>query len=106
MRQLKLSVISLPVGVMLVSFILFSQVFTAVASSSDRTDKELKDKDIKQKSKSSETNLNDEDNIGKQEERESQDNVMVDNGDDNNNSSGEEDDVPFELPFDNIIPFP
>ena len=46
-----------------------SKVFTALASSSSyQTYKEPKDKDIKQKSKSSDTKPNDEDTTGKQEE--------------------------------------
>jgi hypothetical protein len=56
--QQKLFVINLLIGVMIVSLILLSQVFTALAeasSSLDQTDKELKDKDIKHKSKSSDT---------------------------------------------------
>jgi hypothetical protein len=109
--QLKLFVIHLPVGVMIVTLILFSQVFTALASlsSSDQADKELKDEDIKQELVSGDTNLN-EDNTEKQEEV-----VQESNGDarergleqnitiDDIHSS---DDIPFELPFDNIIPFP
>jgi hypothetical protein len=102
---------------MIVSLILFSQVLTAAAAADAagvQTAIEL-DKAIKQKLGTSETDLN-EDDIGKQEEeateeqesnddtRESEDNVMIDD-DDNINSSEEEDDVPFELPFDNIIPF-
>jgi hypothetical protein len=111
--QLKLFVIHVPVGVMIVSLILFSQAFTALAvasSSSDQTDKELKDKDTKQKSKSSDTKPNDGDNMGKQTEEEQESNsdtraigleqnITIENIHPSN-------DMPFELPFDNSLPFP
>jgi hypothetical protein len=85
----------------------------ALASSSDQTDKELKDKDIKQKSKSSETKLTNENNIVKQEEegKEEQEsngytrargleehNITIDN-------IHLSDVIPFELPFANSLPF-
>jgi hypothetical protein len=120
--QLKLFAIYLPVGVMIVSLILFSQVSTAAASAElmDKEDDEYKA--IKQELGTSETNPND-DNRGKQEEEaaeeqesnddtsESEDNVMIDDdgdGGDNINPSedDDDDDVPFKLPFDNTIPFP
>ena len=124
--QLKLFAIYLPVGVMIVSLILFSQVSTAAASAElmDKEDDEVKA--IKQELGTSETNPND-DNRGKQEEEEaeeqesnddtseSEDNVMIDDdgdGGDNINPSedddddDDDDDVPFKLPFDNTIPFP
>ena len=125
--QLKLFAIYLPVGVMIVSLILFSQVSTAAASAELMDKEDDEDKAIKQELGTSETNPND-DNRGKQEEEEeaeeqesnddtseSEDNVMIDDdgdGDDNINPSedddddDDDDDVPFKLPFDNTIPFP
>ena len=124
--QLKLFAIHLPIGVMIVSLILFSQILTAAAAGAEeQTDIELENEDTKEQLGTSETTRND-DNMGKQEEateeqesnddtreRESQDNVMIDDDDDDdhdhNINSSEVDDVdddtPFELPFDNIIPF-
>ena len=111
--QLKLFVINLLIGVMIVSLILFSQVFTALAgasSSSEQTDKELKDKDIKHKSKSSDTKPNDEDNVGNHKE------VKEKKQQSNGHTRGRglqadkiminDNDIPFELPFHDIIPFP
>jgi hypothetical protein len=124
--QLKLFAIYLPVGVMIVSLILFSQVSTAAASAELMDKEDDEDKAIKQELGTSETNPND-DNRGKQEEEaaeeqesnddtsESEDNVMIDDdgdGGDNINPSedddddDDDDDVPFKLPFDNTIPFP
>ena len=125
--QLKLFAIYLPVGVMIVSLILFSQVSTAAASAELMDKEDDEDKAIKQELGTSETNPND-DNRGKQEEEEeaeeqesnddtseSEDNVMIDDdgdGDDNinpsedNDDDDDDDDVPFKLPFDNTIPFP
>lgn len=121
--QLKLFAIYLPVGVMIVSLILYSQVSTAAASAELMDKEDDEDKAIKQELGTSETNPND-DNRGKQEEEEaaeeqesnddtseSEDNVMIDDdgdGDDNINPSedDDDDDVPFKLPFDNTIPFP
>ena len=122
--QLKLFAIYLPVGVMIVSLILFSQVSTAAASAELMDKEDDEDKAIKQELGTSETNPND-DNRGKQEEEEeaaeeqesnddtseSEDNVMIDDdgdGGDNINPSedDDDDDVPFKLPFDNTIQFP
>ena len=124
--QLKLFAIYLPVGVMIVSLILFSQVSTAAASAELMDKEDDEDKAIKQELGTSETKPND-DNRGKQEEEtaeeqesnddtsESEDNVMIDDdgdGGDNINPSedddddDDDDDVPFKLPFDNTIPFP
>jgi hypothetical protein len=114
--QLKLFVINLLIGVMIVNLILFSQVFTALAgasSSSDQTDKELKDKDIKQKSKSSDTKPSNQQNntvtqAEGEEEHESNDdtggrglkqNITIDD-------THPSDNIPFELPLDNTLPFP
>ena len=67
--QLNLFVICHPIGVVIVSLILFTQVLTApaIAESAELMDKEHEDKAIKQKLGTSETNLN-EDNIGKQKQ--------------------------------------
>jgi hypothetical protein len=88
--------------------------YALASSSSDQTDKELKDKDIKQKSKSSETKLTNENNMVKQEEegKEEQEsngytrargleehNITIDN-------IHLSDVIPFELPFANSLPFP
>jgi hypothetical protein len=113
--QLKLFVINLLTGVMIVSLILFSQVFRALAgasssSSSDQTDKELKDKDIKHKSKSSYTKPNDEDNVGnhkavKEKKQQSNDHTRG-RGLQADKIMINDNDIPFELPFHDIIPFP
>ena len=114
--QLKLFVINLLIGLMIVSLILLSQVFTALAeasSSSDQTDKELKDNDIKQKSKSSDTKpSNQQNNTITQAEGEEEHESNGDTGgrglkqnitiDDTHPS----DNIPFELPLDNTLPFP
>jgi hypothetical protein len=114
--QLKLFVINLLIGLMIVNLILLSQVFTALAeasSSSDQTDKELKDKDIKQKSKSSDTKpSNQQNNTITQAEGEEEHESNGDTGgrglkqnitiDDTHPS----DNIPFELPLDNTLPFP
>jgi hypothetical protein len=126
MPQLKLFVIYLQIGVMILSLItIFSQVLTEAVAAEELIDIEFDDKAIKQELETSETNLN-EDDIGKQEEatemqesnydtreRESEDNVTIndDDYDDNGNNDNdinpsEEDDVPFELPFNNTLPFP
>ena len=65
--QLKLFAIYLPVGVMIVSLILYSQVSTAAASAELMDKEDDEDKAIKQELVTSETNPND-DNRGKQEE--------------------------------------
>ena len=111
------------VGVlMIVGVIIFSQVFTSsritiATASTEMTDKELEGKAIKQELEPSETQEiqdEEEDNTAKQEEEEIQesnddtagtgsegDTIMRDG-----NYSSDDDDVPFDLPFDNMIPFP
>jgi hypothetical protein len=117
--QLKLLVIHLPVGVIIVSLIFLGQVLTPAPAAEEQTDIELEDKDTKQELEPSETEViededeEEEDNIAKQEEEEIQesnddtagigveeDNIITDG----NYSS--DNDVPFDLPFDNMIPFP
>jgi len=109
--QLKLSVINLMIGIMIVSLILFSHVFTTLAvASSEQTDKELKDKDIKHKSKSSDTKPNEEDNIW--QHKEVKEKKQQSNGHTRGRGLQEDkimindNDIPFELPFHDIIPFP
>ena len=116
MMQLKLFAIDLPITVIVVSLILFNQLFTTTvaAAAADQTDIELADKDIKQKPLSNDKEDNDN-NIWKQREEKQEEEEKV--GNDNTRERGlEEDnimiddddheDVSFELPFDNIIPFP
>lgn len=108
------------------------QIFTATAAAAlalaaaeDQTDIEVKDKDIKEELGTSDTKATNDDNTAKDREQEieeesnnntraretglEEDNVMIDDtdtyssDDDNNDDDG---DVPFKLPFDNIIPFP
>jgi hypothetical protein len=93
-----------------ISLIIFNQVFTATAAA-ELIDFEPEDKALKQELWPSETQEIKEDNIEKQEEEEQENNgdtkrrgleedIMIDD----NYSS--DDDVPFELHFDNIVPFP
>ena len=116
MMQLKLFAIDLPIVVIVVSLIPFNQLFTTTvaAAAADQTDIELADKDIKQKPLSNDKEDNDN-NIWKQREEKQEEEEKV--GNDNTRERGlEEDnimiddddheDVSFELPFDNIIPFP
>ena len=116
MMQLKLFAIDLPIAVIVVSLIPFNQLFTTTvaAAAADQTDIELVDKDIKQKPLSNDKEDNDN-NIWKQREEKQEEEEKV--GNDNTRERGlEEDnimiddddheDVSFELPFDNIIPFP
>jgi hypothetical protein len=104
--------IPLPVGVMMLNLILFSHVLAAYAAK-EQTDTELEDEDTKEELGTSETNPK-EDDIAKQEEedkeesnddtkeRELEDNILIDEDDDISSSYA----IPFELPFDDIIPFP
>jgi Tfp pilus assembly protein PilN len=116
--QLKLFVVMyLPVGVIIVSLIFFGQVLTAAPAAEEQTDIELEDKDTKQESEPSETEeIKEEDNTGKQEEegkeeeQQSNDDTTGTGLEEDNITIGDNyssnDDVPFDLPFDNIIPFP
>jgi hypothetical protein len=93
-----------------INLIIFNQVFTETAAA-ELIGIEPEDKALKQELWPSETEEIKEDNIEKQEEEEQENNgdtkrrgleedIMIDD----NYSS--DDDVPFELHFDNIVPFP
>ena len=105
------TILHLLVEVLIFSLIIFNQVFTATAATELR-DIEPKDKAIKQELWPSGTVEIKEHNIEKQEEEEEENNgdiagtlleedIMIDD-----NYSSDDDDVPFELHFDNIVPFP
>ena len=106
------TILHLPVEVLIVSLIIFNQVFTVTAAA-ELIDIQPEDKVIKQELWPSETEEIKEDNIEKHEEEEQK---QENNGDterrgleedimiDDNYSS--DDGVPFELHFDNILPFP
>jgi hypothetical protein len=122
--QLKLFVMHLPIGVMIVSLIFVSQVVfsaaVAVVADEEQTDIiELEEYEgIKQELGPSETNPTENDIVKQEGEEEGEDedqqesngdtagteleddNIMID--DDNYLS----DKVPFDLPFDDIVPFP
>ncbi len=122
-KQFVIHLLLLLVGVLTVGLIMFSQVLTSTTTTATATatemmtDMELEDKAIKQELEPSETEEiedEDEDNTAKQEEEEIQesnddtagtgleeDSIMIDG-----NYSSDDDDVPFDLPFDNMIPFP
>ncbi len=105
--QLKLFIIDLPIGAMIVSLILLSQLLTAAA---ELIDIEPKDNDIKQQSDSSKTKPAKENNTVKQAEEEQESNGDTrERGIEQNITIDDihsSDDIPFELPFDNILPFP
>ena len=113
--------------------IIFSQILTsssttttATAAAMEMTDIELEDKAIKQESEPMETEevedeQKEEDNTAKQQDEEEKEEEQESNDDDtagtgleedsitidgNNSSDDDDDDVPFDLPFDNMIPFP
>ena len=103
------TILHLLVEVLIFSLIIFNQVFTATAATELR-DIEPKDKSMKQELWPSGTEEIKQHNIEKQEEEEEnngdtagtllEEDIMIDD----NYSS--DDDVPFELHFDNIVPFP
>jgi hypothetical protein len=91
-----------------------STVAPAIATASEMTDTELEDKAIKQElepSEMEEIDVEEEDNTTKQQEEEQESNddtagILLEEHNiiiENNYTSY---DVPFDLPFDNIIPFP
>jgi hypothetical protein len=105
--------------------IIFSQVLTLAAvavATKELTDIELEDKSIKQELGPSETEEieEEEDNTAKEQEEEGEKGQQESNGDtagteleedDDDNIMTDDnylsdDDVPFELPFDDIVPFP
>jgi hypothetical protein len=112
--QPKPFVIHLFVGVMILSLIFFNQVLTLLstpttAAAAELIDIELKDKDIKQGLGTSETKPNNENNIVKQEEeKEEQESNGYSRarGLEEHNITIDDDDIPFELPFANSLPFP
>jgi hypothetical protein len=122
-KQFVIHLLLILVGVLIVGVIIFSEVLTSssritiAAANTEMTDMEFEDKAIKQELEETETKEIDleeeEDNTAKQEEEEIQesndytagtglegDNIL---GDGNYSSDG---DVPFDLPFDNMVPFP
>ena len=107
--RLKLFVIHIPIGLIIMSLLLFNQVLIKAATA-EQADLDVKDKAIKQELGSSETKHTKENNTVKQAEENQES-----NGDTRGrvieqnitiNDIYPSDDVPFELPFDNIIPFP
>ena len=105
--QLKLFIIDLPIGAMIVSLILLGQLLTAAA---ELIDIEPKDKDIKQELDSSETKPDKENNTVNQVEEEQESNGDIrERGVEQNITIDDvhsSDDIPFVLPFDDILPFP
>jgi hypothetical protein len=107
---------------MIVGVIIFSQVFTSsritiATASTEMTDMELEEKAIEQELGPRETEEiqdEEEDNTAKQEEEEIQESnddtagtgLEGDTITRDGNYSSDDDDVPFDLPFDNMIPFP
>jgi hypothetical protein len=107
--QLKLFIIDLPIGALIVSLILLSQLLTAAAAA-ELIDIEPKDKDIKQELDSSETKPDKENNTVNQVEEEQESNGDTrERGVEQNITIDDihsSDDIPFVLPFDDILPFP
>ncbi|MDQ3868892.1 MAG: hypothetical protein M3250_04955 [Thermoproteota archaeon] len=105
--QLKLFIIDLPIGAMIISLILLSQLLTAAA---ELIDIEPKDKDIKQELDLSETKPDKENNTVNQVEEEQESNGDTrERGVEQNITVDDvhsSDDIPFVLPFDDILPFP
>jgi hypothetical protein len=105
--QLKLFIIDLPIGALIVSLILLGQLLTAAA---ELIDIEPKDKDIKQELDSSETKPDKENNTVNQVEEEQESNGDTrERGLEQNITIDDihsSDDIPFVLPFDDILPFP
>jgi hypothetical protein len=112
--QSKLFVIHLlllSVGVlMIVGLIIFSQVLTLASAAMEMTDMELEDKAIKQELEPSETEPTKENNTVNQEEEQESNGDTRERGLEQNITIGDDiypsDVIPFELPFNNIIPFP
>ena len=107
--QLKLFIIDLPIGALIVSLILLGQLLTAAAAA-ELIDIEPKDKDIKQELDSSETKPDKENNTVNQVEEEQESNGDTrERGLEQNITIDDihsSDDIPFVLPFDDILPFP
>ena len=96
---------------MIVGLIIFSQVLTLASAAMEMIDMELEDKAIKQELEPSETEPTKENNTVNQEEEEQESNSDTrERGLEQNITIGDDiypsDVIPFELPFNNIIPFP
>lgn len=107
--QLKLFIFYLPTGVIIISLLLFNQILMEAAAA-EQTDIYLKDKAIKQELASSKTKPAKENNTVKQPEEKQESNGDTRGAAIEQNMTIDDihasDDIPFELPFDNIIPFP
>jgi hypothetical protein len=108
--QLKLFIFYLPTGVIIISLLLFNQILMEAAAAAEQTDIYLKDKAIKQELASSKTKPTKENNTVKQPEEKHESNGDIPGAAVEQNMTIDDihasDDIPFELPFDNIIPFP
>ena len=108
--QLKLFIFYLPTGVIIISLLLFNQILMEAAAAAEQTDIYLKDKAIKQELASSKTEPTKENNTVKQPEEKQESNGDTQGAAIEQNMTVDDihasDDIPFELPFDNIIPFP
>jgi hypothetical protein len=108
--QLKLFIFYLPTGVIIISLLLFNQILMEAAAAAEQTDIYLKDKAIKQELASSKTKPTKENNTVKQPEEKQESNGDTRGAAIEQNMTVDDihasDDIPFELPFDNIIPFP
>jgi hypothetical protein len=109
--QAKLFIFYLPTGVIIISLLLFNQILMeAAAATAEQTDIYLKDKAIKQELASSKTKPIKENNTVKQPEENQESNGDTRGAAIEQNMTIDDidasDDIPFELPFDNIIPFP
>jgi len=108
--QLKLFIFYLPTGVIIISLLLFNQILMEAAAAAEQTDIYLKDKAIKQELASSKTKPTKENNTVKQPEEKQESNGDTRGAAIEQNMTIDDihasDDIPFELPFDNIIPFP
>jgi hypothetical protein len=108
--QLKLFIFYLPTGVIIISLLLFNQILMEAAAAAEQTDIYLKDKAIKQELASGKTKPTKENNTVKQPEEKQESNGDTRGAAIEQNMTIDDihasDDIPFELPFDNIIPFP
>jgi hypothetical protein len=109
--QPKLFVIHLLLlGVLIVGLTIFSQVFTSIATATDKANKEeLEPIETEEIEEDEEDNTAKQEGEGKEQEQESNDDtagtgleedIMIDD------NYSYDDDVPLELPFDDPMPFP
>jgi hypothetical protein len=95
---------------MIVGLIIFSQVLTLTSAAMEMTDMELEDKAIKQELEPSEIKPTKENNTVKEEEEHESNGNTIERGLEQNITIGDDiypsDVIPFELPFNSIIPFP